>query len=417
MEGCCGILKPIKKHIDCIRDFRVWLRFKVGWFPISRIGCKIPCCQDDGKETNVPTLSFEFRVVQKRLNALFWADETAKYNYNAFGDVVSLDSTFSMNKSGSSFKQRCKRSSSDITSQLATNSDFQKHFHSIIWNSKLEPHYFKTAWDSCLDEFKISNNKGMKEMYGLQRPWIPAFFKHIPMSSFMRTTSLSEGQNWSFQNTTLPGSYLLMCMITFDGLMERQRHNQLINDLNTATTFPRFITPSPNELHASKVYTRKIFYQVQKEISDSKNTCFQMSVTSCNGVDTIIVLEKQKNRRSRQPTNPVVDDKLEEYHHDCLIKDTEYTVTHSTTDGSFKCSCMHFEHVGYLCSIEQILEQYILRHWRRDWHFSNSLVDSNSNMTAIDIFSTVDRCVSFLSHDSAKLKSYLEDLNKLKKKS
>nr|KAJ0213915.1 hypothetical protein LSAT_V11C400171740 [Lactuca sativa] len=140
-------------------------------------------------------------------------------------------------------------------------------------------------------------------------------------------------------------------MMTFEGVMQCQRYNQIINHYNTATTFPRFIT--------------------SHMISDSENTCFQMSVTSCNGVDTIIVLEKQKNISTRQPTSLVVDDKLEEYHYDCLIKDIEYTVTQSTTDGPFKCSCMQFEHVRLLCrhifcvfkfySIEKIPKQYILR--------------------------------------------------------
>ncbi|XP_023749359.2 protein FAR1-RELATED SEQUENCE 5-like [Lactuca sativa] len=50
------------------------------------------------RKKNVPSFTFEYKVLNKRLNALFWADETAKYNYNSFGDVVSLDCTFSMNK-------------------------------------------------------------------------------------------------------------------------------------------------------------------------------------------------------------------------------------------------------------------------------------------------------------------------------
>ncbi|XP_023753441.1 protein FAR1-RELATED SEQUENCE 3-like [Lactuca sativa] len=271
-------------------------------------------------------------------------------------------------------------------------------------------------------------------MYALRRRWVPAFFKDIPMSGLMRTTSLSEGQNWSFQNNTLTGSYILMFMMAFEGVMERQRRNQFVNDFNTATTLPRFITSSPIEPHASKVYTHNFFYQVQKEISDSDNTCFQMSVTSNNGVDIIIVLEMQKNISTRQPSSPIVDDKLEEYHYDCLIEDTQYMVTHSTIDGSHKCTCMHFEHVGLLCrhifcvfkyyNIEQIPKEYIMRWWRWDVipteflkrRFSNSLLDSNSDMTATKIFSNVDRCVSFLSHDAPKLKSYLEELNKPKKK-
>ena len=144
-----------------------------------------------------------------------------------------------------------------------------------------------------LEEFKITDNTWMNTMYGLRKSWIPAFFKHIPMSGLMQTTSLSESQNWSFQTTTLTGSYLVMFMMTFESVMERQRHNQILNDFNTATTFPKFITRTPYEPHASNVYTRKIFYQVQKEISRSEDNCFQKNVISSNGVDTIIVLEKK----------------------------------------------------------------------------------------------------------------------------
>ncbi|CAI9268928.1 unnamed protein product [Lactuca saligna] len=50
------------------------------------------------RKKNILSFSFEFKVIEKRLNSIFWANETAKYNYNAFGDVVSLDATFSMNK-------------------------------------------------------------------------------------------------------------------------------------------------------------------------------------------------------------------------------------------------------------------------------------------------------------------------------
>ncbi|CAI9266787.1 unnamed protein product [Lactuca saligna] len=122
------------------------------------------------------------------------------------------------------------------------------------------------------------------------------------MSGLMRTTSLSESQNWSFQTTTLTGSYLVMFMMTFES--------------------------------------------VQKEISRSEDNCFQKNVISSNGVDTIIVIEKRKNITIRQTNDVDVDDKDEEYNYDCLIRDTEYMVTHSTKDGSFKCTCMHFEHLG-----------------------------------------------------------------------
>nr|KAJ0207255.1 hypothetical protein LSAT_V11C500254150 [Lactuca sativa] len=394
---------------------------------------------------HVLSFTFEYKVLNKRLNALFWADKIAKYNYNSFGDVLSLDATFNMNKydmvfvpfTGIDNHKKCVTFGAGLLSKedgvsyewllRAFLKDFKKqpqlvfpfaHYRLCMWHitnklpNKLEPHEFENVWRMMLDEFKIIDNSWLNTMYGLRTSWIPTFFKHIPVSGLMRTTSLSESQDWSFQTTTLTGSYLIMFMMTFESVMERQRHNQIINDFNTTTTFPKFITRSPNEPHASNVYTHKIFYQVQKVISRAEDNFFQKNVISSNGVDTII-----------------------EYNFDCLIRDTEYTVTHSTKDSSFRCTCMHFEHVGILCrhifcvfkfyGIEQIPEKYILKCWRRDViptellkrRFNNSFDDSNSDMTAIDIFSSVDRCVSFLSHDAAKLKLYLDEHNKLKKNS
>ncbi|XP_023769753.1 protein FAR1-RELATED SEQUENCE 5-like [Lactuca sativa] len=285
------------------------------------------------RKKNVPTFTFEYKVLSKRLNALFWADETTKYNYNSseklydmvfvpFTDIdnhkkcVTFGAGLLSQDDGVSYEWLLKAflkafrkqpklviSKQDpalkkaidnvfplahhrlciwhITKKLpnkilliedaATNQNFQKRFHSIIWNSKLEPHDFENVWHMMLEEFKITDNNWMKTMYD-RRFWIPAFFKHIPMSGLMRATSLSESQNWSFQTTTLTGSYLIMFMMTFDSVMERQRHNQILNDFNTATTFSKFITCSPNEPHASKIFRRQGVFRTTTTIGNSADT-------------------------------------------------------------------------------------------------------------------------------------------------
>nr|KAJ0213731.1 hypothetical protein LSAT_V11C400218510 [Lactuca sativa] len=331
----------------------------------------------------IPNFSFEFKVVQKKLNAIFWVDETAKYD-TVFVPFTGIDNhkkcvTFGAGllsrEDVSSYswllrvflKEFKKQTTLVLTNQdpalnKAVNEVFPVSSHMFcMWHiTKKLPN---KAWQSCLHEFNISNNKWMQEMYGLHRHRVPAFFKDIPMFGLMRTTSLSEDQNWSFQNNTLNDSYLLMFMMTFEGVRERQRHNQFVNDFNTSTTLPRFITSSPIELHASKV---------QKEISDSDNTCFQMSVTSNNGVDTIIVLEKQKN----------ISTILYNKYSYIIIQIPGYTLKNRW--------------------FIQIPEEYIMRRLRQDV-IPTELLKRH-------------RCVSFLSHDAAKLKSYLEELNKLKKK-
>ena len=57
------------------------------------------------RKENVDNFSFEYRVDDntKQLNAIFWADETAKTNYKEFGDVVSFDATFRSNRSVTHF--------------------------------------------------------------------------------------------------------------------------------------------------------------------------------------------------------------------------------------------------------------------------------------------------------------------------
>nr|GEX06126.1 hypothetical protein [Tanacetum cinerariifolium] len=46
----------------------------------------------------VPNFTFQYRVENSELVAMFWADEFAKCNYKEFEDIVSFDATFNSNK-------------------------------------------------------------------------------------------------------------------------------------------------------------------------------------------------------------------------------------------------------------------------------------------------------------------------------
>nr|KAJ0215459.1 hypothetical protein LSAT_V11C300104050 [Lactuca sativa] len=306
---------------------------------------------------NVPSFTFEYKVLNKRLNALFWADEIAKYNYHSFRDVLSLDATFSMNKY-------------DMVFVPFTGID--NHKKCVTCGARL-----------------LSKEDGVSYEW-LLRTFLKAFRKQPQLVIADQDPALKK---------------------TIDKVFPLAHHRLYMWHI-----------------------TKKLPNKVQKDISRAGDNCFQKNVISSNGVDTMIVLEKN-NITTRQTNDVDVDNKDEEYNYDCLIRDTEYMVTHSTKDGSFKCTCMYFEHVGILCrhifcvfkfyGVEQFPEKYILTCWRRDViptqllkrRVNSSFDDSNSDMTAIDIFSTVDHCVSFLSHDAAKLKLYLDEQNKLKKKS
>ena len=50
------------------------------------------------RKEHVPNFSFVIKDDNGRLDAIFWADETAKFQYNVFGDVVSVDATYATNR-------------------------------------------------------------------------------------------------------------------------------------------------------------------------------------------------------------------------------------------------------------------------------------------------------------------------------
>ncbi|GJR15599.1 FAR1-related sequence 5-like protein [Tanacetum coccineum] len=52
----------------------------------------------ENRKMYVPNFTFQYKVENSELAAMFWADEVAKCNYKEFGDIVSFDATFNNNK-------------------------------------------------------------------------------------------------------------------------------------------------------------------------------------------------------------------------------------------------------------------------------------------------------------------------------
>ncbi|GKC04842.1 FAR1-related sequence 5-like protein, partial [Tanacetum coccineum] len=48
----------------------------------------------ENRKMYVPNFTFQYKVENSELVAMFWADEVAKCNYKEFGDIVSFDATF-----------------------------------------------------------------------------------------------------------------------------------------------------------------------------------------------------------------------------------------------------------------------------------------------------------------------------------
>ncbi|KAL4584077.1 hypothetical protein LXL04_008667 [Taraxacum kok-saghyz] len=166
----------------------------------------------------------------------------------------------------------------------------------------------------------------MSDMYDLRESWIPAFFKYVPLSGLMRTTSRSESQNSAFHQNTHYGSTLVHFMISFEAAMEKQRFTQLSCDFKTTDKTPRMF-----------------------------------SVSTCDNVDKCLVKEFRHvgDSTSKDYSVKLDDDNEEKW--DVLLKESVYKITYDTKEETFKCSCMKFEQFGVLCRHNGIIPSIMLR--------------------------------------------------------
>ncbi|XP_057803496.1 uncharacterized protein LOC131018804 [Salvia miltiorrhiza] len=115
------------------------------------------------------------------------------------------------------------------------------------------------------------------------------------------------------------------------------------------TSTPKLETHTPIEEHAADIYTRKVFLDVQIEITEACNRCRIKSMD--------IVDEENKY---------VVDDRSSGI----------FAVVHNMVADTITCYCKHFVKMGLVCrhmfvvmrnlGLKAIPEKYIVDRWRKD---------------------------------------------------
>ncbi|GJX18522.1 FAR1-related sequence 5-like protein [Tanacetum coccineum] len=354
------------------------------------------------RQLHVPEFSFYHHTIKNKLVRMFWADETMKCNYAAFGDIVSFDATYDTNKydmvfvpfTGIDHHQKCVSFGAALLSDETTesyawmlnlflkvftqshhrlcmwhitqklpakvlgdvdvDSDFRKDFHKLVWNVYITPSVFQERWHALIQKYNLSENKWLSDMYEIRDRWVPGYFSEVPLCGLMKTTSRSESSNAFFQVYSHHGNSLVHFMLCFESAMEKQRYTQRVLDNENAKKTPVMLTKLPIERHACAVYTHSIFRDVQSEICKGLYACSQIGYRSVGDVEECIIRQRDKRRTT------VVEAK----------------VSHNQEDGSFECSCGHYNRHGFLCrhvfcvfgtlGMDTIPENYISRRWRKN---------------------------------------------------
>ncbi|KAJ9547351.1 hypothetical protein OSB04_019894 [Centaurea solstitialis] len=338
---------------------------------------------------------------EKELLNIFWADETMRMNYREFGDCISFDAMFRTNQHAmvfvpfvaidnhkrsvvvgaalmhsekvpdytwvlraflkahgseptfvitdqcpsmkqaipivfpSSVHRLCmwhitKKVKAKIVVHMTKTTNFVPDFNKIVWDVHMDPADFEYRWNKLMNEYGLSGDSWFTDLYTIRDSWIPAYFKDKPMSGLMKTTSRSESINAFFN-------------------LQRSMHCN--DEVKTKHTVPRMVLPRRIEAHAAKVYTRRIFFEFQKEIAKAVWYCGLEDIEKVDGKKIYVITHKNKESSVK----------------------TQYK---DKSDGTITCSCNFFSRNGILCrhalkvlindGCDSIPDMYILRRWRRD---------------------------------------------------
>ncbi|KAK9071910.1 hypothetical protein SSX86_008341 [Deinandra increscens subsp. villosa] len=223
--------------------------------------------------------SFEYTVDNEgKLTAMFWADGECKANYQAFGEIVSFDATFSTNKYKMIFvpftgidnhfrnvsfgadqdpamkiaienvfdycrHRLCmwhimKKVVDNVGPALCNNNEFKEAMCSIVWTDSIDLEFFDVEWQKIINDYDLVSKKWLYEMFEMRVMWIPAYFRDEWMSGLLRMTSRSESENHFFSQVTNSQMTLLDFINHYEPSLEIRRHTHQKNDHDSRYTFP-----------------------------------------------------------------------------------------------------------------------------------------------------------------------------------
>nr|GFA06813.1 hypothetical protein [Tanacetum cinerariifolium] len=218
-----------------------------------------------------------------------------------------------------------------VLGDVDVDSDLRKDFHKFVWNVYITPSVFQERWHAFIQKYNLSEKKWLSNMYEIRDRCVLGYFSEVPLCGLIKTTSRSESSNAFFQVYSHHGNSLVHFMLCFESAMEKQRYTQRVLDNENAEKTPVMLTKLPIEGHACAIGSRSV-----------------------GGVEECIIRQRDKRR------NIVV----------------EVKVSHNQEDGSFECSCGHYNRHGFLCrhvlcvfgtlGMDNIPKNYISRRWRKN---------------------------------------------------
>ncbi|KAL2928585.1 Protein FAR1-RELATED SEQUENCE 5 [Bienertia sinuspersici] len=102
-----------------------------------------------------------------------------------------------------------KKAPEKVGLTVAQNEDFMSEFCNCVWSKHTKPGESDELWNSMLQKYDLMNNSWLQHMFEIRQDWIPSYYRNMPMSGVIRTTSRLESENNFFGHFTTPHYELL----------------------------------------------------------------------------------------------------------------------------------------------------------------------------------------------------------------
>ncbi|CAL5071788.1 unnamed protein product [Urochloa decumbens] len=274
-----------------------------------------------------------------KLTNFFWADPKSRDDFNYFGDVLCLDTTYKINGYGSK--------------------TFAKDFSKCVFGYE-DPDEFLFAWRSMLEKYDLRHNEWLSKVFDEKEQWALAYDRHIFCADIISALQ-AESFGSILKKFLSPQLDLLSFFKHYERAVDEHRYAELQADFQSSQSYPR-IPPAKMLKQTAHTYTPVVFEIFRKEFE-----LFMDSVLfSCGEAGTT---SEYKVASSEKPK--------------------EHFVRFDSSDCSCMCTCRKFEFMGIPCchmlkvldfrNIKELPQKYLLKRWRRTAKSANEDIEGNAS--------------------------------------
>ncbi|XP_028060627.1 protein FAR1-RELATED SEQUENCE 5-like [Camellia sinensis] len=343
---------------------------------------------------------------EEQITNMFWADAQMVMDYAQFGDVVTFDTTYKLNKEHRPFASFVGCNHHRETVVFGAALLYDKTAETFVWlfqtfleaMSKKAPKTLFTDEDAAmakaipivmpdtshrlctwhlmqnalrhvgemLDTYDAHDNHWLKLIFGVKEKWGWPYVRSTWVAG-MSTTQLSESFNAFLKDYIRSDFNLNEFFMHFERVHCEKRYKELETGYALCQRLPRVRAPFIMLSQMDNVYTKNIFEEFQDEYFLSVESEIQ-AIEYIDGCSLYTVVDAI-GKNARKVTMEM--------------------------DGSLACSCSKFEKKGILCShclkvmreilkLKEIPSQYIMKRWTKQAR-EEAVMDKLGNEIQIDV--------------------------------